>query len=67
MHYQYKNSRGQVYFLHTKVVELRGGHRMQAIYFFAKDQRLGGMSVVPAGFEVVENSKTGLPVLRRIK
>lgn len=67
MQYEYTNNKDQKYFLHTKVVTLRGGNRQQTIYFFAKDQRVGGLTEVPAGFEVVENLKTGLPVLRRIR
>lgn len=67
MHYSYKNSKGQIYFLHSRVVKLLGSGKLQTIYYFAKTQKLGGMSELPQGFEVVENAKSGLPVLRRVK
>ncbi len=65
MAYLHTNKKGTDYFLHQKQVTLRGGGRKQMIYFFAKKARTGGIDEVPKGFEVVENKKTGLPVLRR--
>ena len=46
-------------------VTLRGSGKKQRIFFFAKDVRAGSLDAVPAGYEVVENKRTGLPVLRR--
>ena len=65
MAYTYTNKKGQKYYLHTKDVTLRGGNRKQTIYYFAREVKPGSLDAVPAGFEVVENKKTGLPVLRR--
>ena len=55
---------GKTYYLHSKEVTLRGG-RQQVIYFFAQDVRDGSLDAVPAGYEVMENDRTGLPMLRK--
>jgi len=65
MAYTYTNKKGTMYHLHMKDVTLRGGNRKQTIYYFAKQPGMGAIDEVPMGFEVVENKKTGLPVLRR--
>ena len=63
--YAHTNSKGQTYFLHSKNVTLRGG-RKQTIFFFAREEREeGGLEAVPEGMQVVENKKTGLPMLKR--
>ncbi len=63
--YAHTNSKGQTYYLHSKAVTLRGG-RKQTIYFFAREvKEEGGLDAVPAGMVVVENKKTGLPMLKR--
>lgn len=64
MAYAHTNSRGQTYFLHSRNVTLRGG-RKQMIYFFAREERDGSLDKVPEGYTVVENKKTGLPMLKR--
>ncbi|MBW4061723.1 hypothetical protein HJC99_04100 [Candidatus Saccharibacteria bacterium] len=64
MAFQHTNSKGQIYNLHMKDVTLKGG-RLQRIYFFARDVREGAVDVLPAGYMVVENAKTGLPVLKK--
>lgn len=64
MAFQFTNSRGAVYFLHHKNVELRGG-RMQMIYFFAKEVKPGALDLVPDGYQVVETTKTGMPILKK--
>jgi len=58
------NKSGKTYYLHSRDVTLRGG-RQQTIYFFAQDVRPGALDAVPAGYEVMENSRTGLPMLRK--
>jgi hypothetical protein len=63
MAYAHKNSKGQTYFLHSKEVELKGG-RKQVIYYFGKEVKTGALDAVPAGKQVVENPKTGLPMLK---
>lgn len=64
MAYQYTNSKGQTYNLHMKDVTLKGG-RNQRIYYFARDVRAGAIDEVPAGYKVIENSRTGLPILKK--
>lgn len=64
MAYQHTNLKGVSYYLHSKDVNLRSG-RMQTIYYFAKDVRAGAIDSLPTGFRVVENTRTGLPVLKK--
>jgi hypothetical protein len=64
MAYSQINSKGQQYFLHMKDVTLKGG-RLQRIYFFARDIREGAVDELPAGYEAVENTRTGLLVLKK--
>jgi hypothetical protein len=62
--FSYTNKKGQTYYLHTRDVTLKNG-RVQTIYFFARDIRDGSLSEVPAGYMVVETSRTGMPVLKK--
>ena len=64
MAFEFKNSKGVSYFLHSKEVNLKGG-RKQMIYFFARDVRPGAMDAVPAGYMVQETTKTGMPILKK--
>jgi hypothetical protein len=57
---------GKMYYLHTKEVELAGG-RKQKIFYFAGEAGKGALDALPAGYEVFENTKTGLPMLRKKK
>lgn len=60
---------GDTYYLYKKDVTLRGG-RKQTIYFFSRDDnntKGTPLEELPEGYEVIENSRTGLPMLRRIK
>lgn len=61
----HRDSKGNVWYLHTKTVSLRNGHTQQ-IYFFARDER-DGRCEMPEGFEVIETRRTGMPVLRRVR
>ena len=54
----------KTYYLHTREVTLRGG-RQQRIYFFAPDERPGVMDALPDGYMVMENPRTGLPMLKK--
>lgn len=63
MAYSYTNSKGKTYFLHSKMVELKGG-RKQPLYYFAKEAGEGALNTVPDGYMVAE-SKNGLPVLKK--
>lgn len=64
MAFSYTNSKGQTYYLHSKDVTLKNG-RTQTIYFFAREVRDGSLDAVPAGMEVMETQRTGMPVLKR--
>ncbi len=64
MAYSHKNSKGQTYYLHSKNVTLRGG-RKQTIYYFAREEKAGVLNELPEGRVVVENKRTGLPLLKR--
>ena len=55
---------GETYYLHSKDVILRGG-RKQTIYYFARTEKEGTIDELPAGMEVMENSRTGLPMLKK--
>ena len=56
---------GTTYHPHSKDVTLRGG-RQQTIYYFAKEAKENACDM-PDGYEVMENPKTGLPMLKRAK
>ncbi|CDK30965.1 hypothetical protein [Candidatus Babela massiliensis] len=60
------NKSGKTYYLHSKNVELKSGLK-QTIYYFAGTKGEGVLDKLPEGYEVMENSRTGLPMLRRIK
>ena len=57
---------GKAYFLHSKEVTLAGG-RKQKIFYFAGAEAKEAINDLPEGYEVIENSRTGLPMLRKKK
>jgi len=57
---------GKTYFLHTKEVKLAGG-RLQKIFYFAGVAETNAIDALPAGYEVTENARTGLPMLKKKK
>ena len=64
MPYSYQNSKGQTYYLHGKEVTLQNG-RKQHIFYFAREAKAGeALEALPAGKEVIENPRTGLPFLK---
>jgi len=60
--FSYKNSKGSMYYLHTKDVKLRGG-KMQKIFFFSKNS--ADSTDMPNGYKVIESKRTGLPLLKK--
>lgn len=66
MAYQFTNSKGTDYYLHSTDVILKGSRQHQTIYFFAKKTRSGSLNELPSGYEIVENKRTGLPTLRKV-
>jgi hypothetical protein len=55
---------GETYYLHSKEVTLKGG-RKQVIYWFARKAGQYALDAMPAGYEVVESKRTGLPILKK--
>jgi len=53
MAYSYTNKKGKTYYLHQK----------DKLRFFSGDP--AGAIDMPAGFSVVENERTGLPMLKK--
>jgi len=67
MAYSVKSKKsGKTYYLHSKEVKLAGG-RKQRIYYFAGEEKSNSLDALPAGYEVMENKRTGLPMLRKKK
>lgn len=66
MTYSVTNSKGQTYYLHSRSVMLKGDRR-QTIYFFAKTVKDGAIDQLPHDYHVIENQKTGLPMLKKEK
>ncbi|MQA00820.1 MAG: hypothetical protein GEU80_16110 [Dehalococcoidia bacterium] len=64
MAYTKTNSKGQTYYLHSKEVTLKGG-RLQRIFYFAKEAKENVLDALPDGYMVSENSRTGLPMLKK--
>ena len=65
MAYSAKNSKGQTYFLHSKVVTLRGGRKQPIFYFGKTVNPETAIDAIPADRKVVENAKTGLLMLKK--
>ena len=55
---------GKNYFLHSRKQELKGGQQVM-LYFFAGQPGEGAIDALPEGYEVSENTKTGLPLLKK--
>jgi len=54
----------KTYFLHQRNQKLKGGQEV-TLYYFAGQPGEGAIDALPAGYEVSENSKTGLPLLKK--
>lgn len=65
MAFAHTNKKGQTYFLHKRLVTLRGNNRQQEIYFFSLTPKDGALDAVPAGWQVVETASSGMPVLKK--
>ena len=55
---------GKTFYLHSKEVTLKGG-RLQRIFFFSSTVRDDAVDALPSGYAIGENSKTGLPILKK--
>ncbi len=57
---------GKTYHLHSRQQTLRGGQTV-TLYYFASEAGAGAMDKLPDGYEVTENDRTGLPLLKKKK
>lgn len=55
---------GKTFFLHCKHRTLKNGTSLP-FYYFAGTEGEGAADNLPAGYEVMENAKTGLPMLKK--
>ena len=57
---------GKTYHLHSRLQALKGGKEV-TLYYFGGEAKAGAIDALPAGMEVMENERTGLPMLRKIR
>ena len=55
---------GKTYFLHSRLQPLKGGREV-TLYYFGGEAKAGAIDAIPDGMEVMENERTGLPMLRK--
>jgi hypothetical protein len=55
---------GKTYFLHARLQKLKGGHEV-TLYYFAGQPADGAIDALPVGYEISENERTGLPLLKK--
>ena len=55
---------GKTYFLHQRNQVLKGGQQV-TLYYFGGEAKEGAIDALPEGYEVSENTKTGLPLLKK--
>jgi hypothetical protein len=55
---------GKTYHLHHRRQPLKGG-QVVTLYYFAGVAGEGAIDSLPEGYEVSENAKTGLPLLKK--
>jgi len=68
MAYSVKSKKsGKMYYLHTKMVTLAGGRKQKIYYFAGAIDKKNELDELPKGYEVFENKRTGLPMLRKKK
>jgi hypothetical protein len=57
---------GKTYHLHARLQKLKGGQEV-TLYYFGGEVKPGAIDHLPEGMEVIENERTGLPMLRKKK
>jgi hypothetical protein len=57
---------GKTYFLHARLQELRGGQKV-TLYYFSGTAGPDAIDALPEGYEISENTRTGLPLLKKKK
>ncbi len=63
MPYSYKNAKGQTYYLNQRGPAGKTGKGK--LFFFSKNQSNETVDNLPEGYTIIENAKTGLPILKR--
>lgn len=58
MGFEHKNSRGEKYYLHSKEMKNK-----RVLFFFSK--KSDDSVELPQGYKIIENPKTGLPMLKK--
>jgi len=67
MAYSVKSAKsGKEYFLHERKQQLKGGQQV-TLYYFAGAAGESAINALPEGYEVSENTNTGLPLLKKKK
>jgi hypothetical protein len=54
----------KTYYLHSRLQKLKGGQEV-TLYYFGGEAKAGAIDALPEGMEVIENERTGLPMLRK--
>lgn len=55
---------GKTFYLHGREQTLKGGQKVM-LYYFGGEAKAGALDALPAGYIVSENSRTGLPLLKK--
>jgi len=55
---------GKTYYLHARLQKLKGGKEV-TLYYFGGEAKEGAIDELPEGYVVSENSRTGLPLLKK--
>ena len=55
---------GKTYFLHLKAQQRPSGG-VTNLYYFAGEKKEGHLNALPEGYTVIENERTGLPMLKK--
>ncbi|MFN3404113.1 MAG: hypothetical protein ACK40G_08460 [Cytophagaceae bacterium] len=63
MAYSYQNKKGVTYFLNLRGPLGRSGKGK--LFFFSKKENKDCIDYLPDGYTIIENPKTGLPILKR--
>lgn len=62
MAYSYKNSKGDTYFLHARSTGKNGKGKL---FYFAKEEKDNTIEKLPLGYQVAENQRTGMPIIKK--
>jgi hypothetical protein len=55
---------GKTFYLHGRDQKLKGGQTVK-LYYFGGEAKADAIDAVPAGYEISENARTGLPFLKK--